>query len=192
MPMRAPRCFRVSGDGRHRLGRRLEQQAVERSFVLVRDVGDFGRQGEDDVEIADRHQVGLALGKPCSRGRTLAPGAVPVAAGVVGDPTVSAVGACFDVTAKRSGAAMFDGRHDLELVEAQMPGMRGPVRRAGSAEDVGDLERGAHRTLTRRGSCPPSGPSTGRVARSPHGSCGWRPWCRARSSRACCARAGPG
>jgi hypothetical protein len=44
------------------------------------------------------------------------------------------------VAAERSGAAMFDGRHDLELVEAQMPGMGDPVRRTGSAEDVGDLE----------------------------------------------------
>jgi hypothetical protein len=138
--MRGAEMLRISGDGRHRLGRRLEQQAVDRSLVLVRDVGDLGRQGEDDVEIADREQVGLTLGKPCARGRTLAPGTMPVAAGVVGDPPAPAVGAGLGVAAKRSGAAMFDGRHDLELVEAQMPGMGGAVRRTGSAEDVGDLE----------------------------------------------------
>jgi len=141
--------LRVRGDGRHRLGRRLEQQAVERSFVLVGDVGDLGRQGEDNVEIADRQQVGLALGKPCARGRTLAPRAVPVATAVIGNPPVPAVGAGLGVTAKRSGAAMFDSRHDLELIEAQMPGVGSPVRRTGSTEDVGDLERGAHEGSTR-------------------------------------------
>ena len=65
---------------------------------------------------------------------------MPVAAAVIGDPPMPAVGAGLGVAAERSGAAMFDGRHDLELVEAQMPGMRGPVRRTGSTEDVGDLE----------------------------------------------------
>ena len=51
-----------------------------------------------------------------------------------------AVGAGLDVPAHDGGAAMLDRRHDLELVQAQMPGMGGPVRGAGCAEDVGDLE----------------------------------------------------
>ena len=55
------------------------------------------------------------------------------------------VGAGLDVTAHDSGTAMFDRRHYLELVEAQMPGMVGPVGGAGSAEDVGNLKGGAHR-----------------------------------------------
>src|SRR3546814_9718110 len=38
---------------------------------------------------------------------------------------------------------MFDRRHDLELMQAQMPGMRGAIRGPCSTEDVGDLERGA-------------------------------------------------
>jgi hypothetical protein len=55
-----------------------------------------------------------------------------------------AVGAGLDVTAKGGGAAVLDRRHDLELMQPQMPGMVGPVSRASSAEDVGDLERGPH------------------------------------------------
>jgi hypothetical protein len=51
-----------------------------------------------------------------------------------------AVGAGFDVTAKGCGAAMLDRRHDLELMQAQMPGMRGPIGGTGCAEDIGDLE----------------------------------------------------
>ncbi len=57
---------------------------------------------------------------------------------------MSAVGAGLDVTAERCGAAVLDRRHHLELVQAQMPGMGGPVGRACSVEDIRDLERGAH------------------------------------------------
>jgi hypothetical protein len=45
---------------------------------------------------------------------------------------------------------MLDRRHDLELREAQVSGMGGPVCRACCAEDVGDLDRGAHALLRRR------------------------------------------
>jgi hypothetical protein len=38
-----------------------------------------------------------------------------------------AVGASLDVPAHRSGTALFDRRHDLELMQAQMPGMRGAI-----------------------------------------------------------------
>ena len=100
---------------------------------------------------------------------------MPVAAGVVGDPPVPAVGAGLDMTAQRSGAAVLDRRHDLELMQAQMPGMGGPVGRAGSAEDVGDLERGPHR-LSRE--APPVRAGTGRACRadwSPRAPCGCHP-----------------
>ena len=96
------------------------------------------------MEVSDRQQVGLALGKPCARGGALALRTVPVAAAVVGDALVAAVLAGLDMTAQGGGAAMFDRRHDLELLQAQMPGMGGPVGGAGGTEDVGDLERGAH------------------------------------------------
>ena len=60
-----------------------------------------------------------------------------------------AVLAGLDVPAQGSGAAVFDRRHDLELIQAQAPGMGCPVRWTCGAEDVGDLERGAH-GLSRR------------------------------------------
>lgn len=37
----------------HRLGRRSEQQIVEERLVLKREGADLGREGEDDMEIAD-------------------------------------------------------------------------------------------------------------------------------------------
>ena len=104
------------------------------------DVGDFGGKREDDVEVSDRQQVGLALGQPRARGGALALGAVPVAAAVVGDPLMAAVLAGLDMTAQSRRAAMLDRRHDLELMKAQVSGMGGPISGAGSTENVGDLE----------------------------------------------------
>ena len=65
---------RIGGDRQHRLGCRVEQQVIDRGLVVERDVGDLGRQGEDDVEVSDRQQVGLALGQPGACGGALALG----------------------------------------------------------------------------------------------------------------------
>ena len=62
---------------------------------------------------------------------------------------MAAVLAGLDVAAEGRSAAMLDRRHDLELMKAQVTGMGGPISGAGSTEDIGDLERGAHR-LSRR------------------------------------------
>ena len=137
--------LRVGGDGQHRLRRRAKQQVVEHRLVVEGNGGDLCGQGEHDVEVADRQQVGLAFGQPDARRRALALGTVPVAAGVVGHSPVPAVGAGLDMATQRRGAAMLDRRHDLELGQAQMPGMGGPIGRACAAEDIGDLEVGAHR-----------------------------------------------
>jgi hypothetical protein len=61
----------ISSDGEQRLGCRAEQQVVDDGLVLVGDRGDLGRQRENDVEIADRQQIGLARGKPIRRRRAL-------------------------------------------------------------------------------------------------------------------------
>ena len=64
----------VGGDGEQRLGRGAEQQIVDHRLVLVCDRSDLGRQGEDEVEVADRQQIGFAGGEPVPRRRTLALG----------------------------------------------------------------------------------------------------------------------
>jgi hypothetical protein len=48
-----------------------------------------------------------------------------------------------DVAAQRCGTAVLDCRHDLELGQAQVTGLSGPIAGAFSPEDIGDLERGA-------------------------------------------------
>jgi hypothetical protein len=66
---------------------------------------------------------------------------------------VSAVVAGLDMTTQRGGAAVLDGRHDLELAKAERPGVGRPIGRPGSTEDIGDLERGVHR-LSREAAPP--------------------------------------
>ncbi len=95
-------------------------------------------------KVAYRQQISLARFEPYARSGALAPRAVTVAAGVVGNPPVPAVGAGLGVAPECSGATMLDRQHHFELVRAQMPCVGGSVRRTGGAEDVGDLERGAH------------------------------------------------
>ena len=64
--------FLVGGDGDRGFSTGFEQQVVNDPFVLIGDVGDRLRQGEDQVEIADRQQFGLAFGEPGSGGGPLA------------------------------------------------------------------------------------------------------------------------
>src|SRR5262245_389870 len=89
-------------------------------------------------------------------------------AGVVGDAPLAAVLAGLDMTAECRGAAVFDRGHHLELLQAQVPGMGGPVGGPGSTEDIGDFEVLAHR-FSWEASCLPSAPSAGRAALRPRG-----------------------
>jgi hypothetical protein len=75
----------IGRDPLQRLGGDVEQQAVQRRLVLVRDVGDRRRQREDHVVILHRQQIGLARIQPALGCAALALRAVPVAARVVGD-----------------------------------------------------------------------------------------------------------
>jgi len=48
----------IGRDTQQRLGGDVEQQAVQRRLVLVRDVGDRRRQREDHVVVLHRQQIG--------------------------------------------------------------------------------------------------------------------------------------
>jgi hypothetical protein len=130
----------IGGDGQRGLSRRREQQTVDRCFVVVGDIGDRTRQGEDEVEVADGQQFGLALGEPFLGGGGLALGAMPVAAAVVGDDGVGAVLATRHMAAERHRAAALDGRHHLQLVEADVAGIGTAPFRPVVAEDIRNLQ----------------------------------------------------
>ena len=145
---------RVGGDGEHGLGGHPEQQIIDHRLVVEGDVGDLGGHCEDDVEIADRQQVGLACGEPLACCRPLALGAVPIPAAVVGDAAVAAVLAAFDMAAERGRAAGLDRRHHLELGQAHVAGMRRAPGWSMNAKDIGDLERRSQRDQPPPGSSP--------------------------------------
>jgi hypothetical protein len=87
----------IGGDREQRLGCRAEQQVVDDRLVLVGDRSDLGRQRENDVEIADRQEIGLAGREPILRRRALTLWAMAIAARVVGDAAVAAIFAALDV-----------------------------------------------------------------------------------------------
>jgi len=130
----------VGGDGEHGLGAGLEQQIVDHPLVLIGDVGDRLWQGEDQVEVADRQELGLVFGEPGSGGSPLALRTVPISAAVERDHTMIAVLASYHVASERRGAAALDRAHHLELAEAQMAGMGGAPCGAVVAEDICDLQ----------------------------------------------------
>jgi hypothetical protein len=129
------------GDGDQGFGGGFEQQVIDDRFVLVGDVGDRSRQGEDDMEVGHRQQLGSAVGEPLLGSGGLALWAMPIAAGVVRDAQVGAGFAALDMPAQRRGSAALDRRHDLELAEAHTAGMRRTPRRPAVAEDVRHLDR---------------------------------------------------
>jgi hypothetical protein len=138
-----PEMLGIGGDRQQRFGRCLEQQVIEHCLVVIRDVGDRGRQGEDEVEVGHGQEIGFALRQPVRRGGSLAFGAVAVAAGVVGDLGVAAVLTSRDMATESRGAAALDRRHHLELAEAHVTGVGGTPRSPVVAEDVRDLQPGA-------------------------------------------------
>ena len=77
-------------------------------------------------------------------------------AAVIGDAAVAALLASFDVSAECRRAAGLDGRHHLELGEADMSGVGCPPGRPSRTEDVGDLQGRSHRRVRRPGSLLPS------------------------------------
>ena len=139
-----PEMPRVGGDRDQGVGRGTEQQVVDHSLVLQRDVGNRRRQREHHMVVGHGQEVGLVRRQPRACRRPLALRAVPVAAGVVADGRVVAVRAARDMAAERRRAAGADRRHDLELAEAEMSAMARDEAVAMPVQDIRDLERRLH------------------------------------------------
>jgi len=131
----------VGRDGDQGLGGGFEQQVIDDRLVVIGDIGDRSGQGEDDMEIGHGEELALAVGQPLLGSGGLALRTVPVAAGIVRDAQVGALLAAFDMPAQRRRSAALDRRHELELAEAHMAGMRRAPSRPAAAEDVGHLDR---------------------------------------------------
>ena len=149
----------IGGDGLQRCGDGVEQDGVDHRLVLIGDRRDLGRHREHDVEIGHRQQIGLAGGEPLFARGALALGAMPVAAGVIGDRAVRAVLTGLDMTTERGGPAQLDRRHDAALDAAEMTVMGEAIGMTMAAEDIRHLQFGTHRPAQ-------AGGTTSRVKRS--------------------------
>jgi len=126
------------------VGGRLEQQPIDELLAVKGDLTKPGRQGEDQMKIGHRQQLGLALDQPLDGRCPLTLRAVPVAAGIVSDADLAAALTLLDVAAQSGGAAGFDGGHDAPLVAAEVIGMGVAVSSTVAAEDVRHLKGRAH------------------------------------------------
>jgi len=104
-----PQMLWVGSNGGQRLSGDLEQQAVDHSLVVIRNVADGCGQREDHVVVVHRKQIGLSGLQPAFGRVGLALGAMAVAAGVVGHLIVLAVRAAQNVSPQCRRAALFDG-----------------------------------------------------------------------------------
>ena len=131
----------VGGNGAQRLGGSLEEDVVDLGLVLERDLGHRGRHGEDDMEILQRQQLGLAGREPFRPGPALTLGTMPIAAGIVGAADQSAHGADFRVTTQLCRPAQLDSGHDatLDSPEMSVPGLS--ISIAVAAEDIRHFQR---------------------------------------------------
>ena len=143
--------LRIGGDAAQGGGRGPKQDAVDDFLVLKGDGSDLVRNGEDDVKIGNRQNLGTVLGQPFGPRQGLTLIAMAIGAGVVTDPPVAAAVALVHMTAENRRAADLDGAHDLPLCRAHGVAMNLSIRRATNTKDVGNLEPSpTHRPLPSR------------------------------------------
>jgi hypothetical protein len=111
-------------------------------MILVCDGADARRQREHDVEVGHLQQLGLARLHPRQCLRPLTLGAVPVAAGVIGDRRVAAVLAARNVATEGRRAAALDCAHHLHLHMTETALVGATPNGAVIAKDVRDLQTG--------------------------------------------------
>jgi hypothetical protein len=87
----------IGGDGGEGLGGRTEQNRIDECLVLKGDLANRRRQGEDDMEVGHRQQLGLPLREPLGPCQRPALGAMAVAPGVVGNARRPAIIALLDL-----------------------------------------------------------------------------------------------
>jgi len=110
----------IGCDGLERRCDGVEQDRIDHRLVVERDLGDFARHREYDVEIGHWQQIGLTVSEPPFARRALALRAMPVAARVVCDASVRTVLARLDMTTKRSSSAELNRRPHAPLDATKM------------------------------------------------------------------------
>ena len=84
----------IGRDGAQGLGGGPHQDVIDHRLVVECDLAQLCREREHHVEIGRRQQLGVARLEPFGARQVQAFGAVPVAAGIIGDAGLAARAAC--------------------------------------------------------------------------------------------------
>ena len=141
-PISAPRCLGSRATFNNVCALGGKQQVVKYARVVQRQHIEFVRHGEHDVEVDGGEKLALASCEPVFARLRLALRAMPIAAGVIRDGPVTALGTSINMAAQRSRAAALNGAKGLELLKVEAPSI--PIQEAVAlrAEDVGHLHGG--------------------------------------------------
>ena len=168
----------IGGHLEHGCSGGAEQQAIDDPGIGQGDRAQDIRQREDEMEVRHGEQLCSAGFRPPCRGRGLTGGAVAVAAGVVGDLLMPALGALQDMTAQGRGSAGGQVFQGAALLGRESPVVLAQKLVIGAADDLGHREpRSVHDRRSPR--FLRSRRSSG-LALTP-----WRQWPRGRSEPWC-------
>src|SRR5262245_60072128 len=134
----------ISSNREHGIQRGLEQESVDLGLVLIGDGPDLGGQREDEMEVGNLQQLGLAFLHPGKGLTALTLRAMAIAAAAVRYGGVGAlrVLTARDIAAEGRGAAGLDGVHHLPLCVAYVAAVGVTPSGPEVAEDVRDFQSG--------------------------------------------------
>src|ERR1700680_3907544 len=113
---------------------------IHLAFVLQGQRGQWLGQGKHYVEVFAPQEFGLTLLQPLGSGQGLAPGAMPIRAGVVGVTFVPTLVTLLEMAAQRCRATQFDSTQHTLLPNGQSLGMHLAELGAVCAHNVGNFQ----------------------------------------------------
>src|ERR1035437_2578688 len=131
----------IAGDLQQSCSTGVKQQVIDHPFVLQGERSQFPWQGEDDVHVAGGQQLSFPRLEPAQAGVALATWAMPGAARVIRDGSMSAVRALIAMSTQRSGSAARDGQQHFLMLPADPLATAFKKSLPGTANDVGHLQR---------------------------------------------------
>jgi hypothetical protein len=136
-PDLAPEPLGIPTEGLQGLRGRLKQEGIDYLRISLGERVDLMGQGEDQMEIGHRQELGRARLDPALLGQRLALRAVAVAAGVITRHFCAAVITHFQMATEGRRTAVLDGLHHAVLLAAERMGA--PVRLPVFPEDLRQL-----------------------------------------------------
>ena len=134
---RAAEMSRIPAEREQRVSGRAEEQCVDHPRIALGQGVEIVRQREDDMEVRNGQQVGLARREPPFLGQGLTFRAMAIATGVVGDSHGAAPVTRLPMPAEGGGATGLDGTQSGALHSREAMGEL--IARTVRAHDVGEL-----------------------------------------------------